>query len=35
MITNKKTGHRLGMLINFRNKYLKPVRIIRIDSYNS
>ena len=31
----QQTGHKLGMLINFRNKYLKPVRIIRIDSYIS
>ncbi|MDO8573098.1 MAG: GxxExxY protein [bacterium] len=26
---------KLGLLVNFRNKYLKPIRIIRIDSYNS
>ena len=26
---------KLGMLVNFRSKYLKPIRIIRIDSYNS
>ncbi len=26
---------KLGLLANFRNKYLKPIRIIRIDSYHS
>ncbi|NQV88641.1 MAG: GxxExxY protein [Parcubacteria group bacterium] len=31
----QQTGHKLGILVNFRPKYLKPVRIIRIDSYNS
>lgn len=25
-------GHRLGFIVNFRNKYLKPIRIIRINS---
>ena len=25
-------GYKLGLLINFRNKYLKPIRIIRINS---
>lgn len=27
----QQTGLKLGILVNFRNKYLKPVRIIRID----
>lgn len=31
----QQTNIRLGILVNFRPKYLKPVRIIRIDSYNS
>jgi GxxExxY protein len=31
----QQTNLRLGLLVNFRNKYLKPVRIIRIDSYHS
>ncbi|PIP86851.1 GxxExxY protein [Candidatus Campbellbacteria bacterium CG22_combo_CG10-13_8_21_14_all_36_13] len=31
----QQTNIKLGLLINFRSKYLKPVRIIRIDSYNS
>lgn len=31
----QQTQMKLGLLVNFRNKYLKPVRIIRIDSYNS
>ena len=31
----QQTGLKLGILVNFRNKYLKPVRNIRIDSYNS
>ena len=26
------SGHKLGLIVNFRNKYLKPIRIIRIDS---
>lgn len=26
------SGHRLGLIVNFRNKYLKPIRIIRINS---
>ena len=26
------TGIKLGLLINFRNRYLKPIRIIRINS---
>lgn len=26
------TGHKLGFIVNFRNKYLKPIRIIRINS---
>jgi GxxExxY protein len=28
----QQTKLKLGLLVNFRNKYLKPVRIIRIDS---
>ena len=31
----QQTDLKLGLLINFRNKYLKPIRIIRIDSYHS
>ena len=31
----QQTDIKLGILVNFRPKYLKPVRIIRIDSYNS
>lgn len=30
----QQTGIRLGLLVNFRDRYLKPVRIIRIDSYH-
>ena len=30
----QQTKIKLGLLVNFRNKYLKPIRIIRIDSYN-
>jgi GxxExxY protein len=26
------SGHKLGLMVNFRNKYLKPIRIIRIHS---
>ncbi len=26
------SGHKLGFIVNFRNKYLKPIRIIRINS---
>jgi len=26
------SGHKLGLLINFRNRYLKPIRIVRIDT---
>lgn len=26
------SGYKLGLMINFRNKYLKPIRIIRINS---
>lgn len=26
---------KLGVLVNFRNKYIKPVRVIRIDTENS
>ena len=28
----QQTGLKLGLLVNFRNKYLKPIRIIRINS---
>ncbi len=28
----QQTGLRLGLLINFRSQYLRPIRIIRIDS---
>ena len=28
----KAGGYRLGMIINFRNKYLKPIRVIRVNS---
>ncbi|MES2215930.1 MAG: GxxExxY protein [Patescibacteria group bacterium] len=28
----QQTGLRLGLLVNFRNQYLSPIRIIRIDS---
>lgn len=31
----QQTGLKLGILVNFRSKYLKPVRIIRIDSHHS
>lgn len=31
----QQTQIKLGLLVNFRSKYLKPVRIIRIDSHNS
>jgi GxxExxY protein len=31
----QQTQIRLGLLVNFRSEYLKPVRIIRIDSYHS
>ncbi|MBU0879213.1 MAG: GxxExxY protein [Patescibacteria group bacterium] len=31
----QQTNIKLGLLVNFKSKYLKPVRIIRIDSYNS
>ncbi|KKU50050.1 MAG: hypothetical protein A3F53_02610 [Candidatus Zambryskibacteria bacterium RIFCSPHIGHO2_12_FULL_48_10] len=26
------SGHKLGLIVNFRNKYLKPIRIIRMNS---
>lgn len=26
------TGYRLGLLVNFRSKYLKPIRVIRIET---
>lgn len=28
----QESGARLGLLVNFRNKYIKPVRIVKIDS---
>ena len=31
----QQTNLKLGILVNFRDQYLKPVRIIRIDSHNS
>ena|ERR1035437_2965668 len=31
----QQTQLKLGLLVNFRPKYLKPMRIIRIDSHNS
>lgn len=31
----QQTNIKLGLLVNFRPKYLKPMRIIRIDSYHS
>lgn len=31
----QQTQLKLGLLVNFRSKYLRPMRIIRIDSYNS
>jgi len=30
----QESGMKLGLLVNFRNKYLKPVRIVRIDTKN-
>lgn len=30
----QETQLKLGILINFRNQYLKPIRIIRIDTQN-
>ena len=29
----QQTNIKLGLLVNFRSKYLKPIRIIRIDKY--
>ncbi len=29
------SNKRLGMLVNFRNRYLKPWRVVKIDSYHS
>ena len=26
------SGHKLGFIVNFRNRYLKPIRVIRINS---
>lgn len=31
----QQTNIKLGLLVNFRSRYLKPIRIIRIDSYHS
>lgn len=28
----QRTKMRLGLLVNFRNRYLKPIRVIRIDT---
>ena len=28
----KAANHKLGLIVNFRNRYLKPIRIIRINS---
>ena len=30
----QQTGLRLGLLVNFRSRYLKPMRIVRIDQLN-
>lgn len=30
----QETGSRLGLLVNFRNKYRKPIRVVRIESNN-
>ena len=30
----QETQLKLGILVNFRNKYIKPVRIVRIDTFN-
>ena len=27
-------GYKLGLLVNFRNRYLHPVRVVRIDSFH-
>ncbi|MDP3741363.1 MAG: GxxExxY protein [bacterium] len=29
----QETNLKLGLLVNFRNKYIKPVRIVRIDNF--
>lgn len=29
----QESGVRLGLLVNFRNKYIKPVRVVRIGSW--
>lgn len=29
----QESNMRLGLLVNFRNKYIKPVRIVKIDSW--
>ena len=28
----QSSSHKLGLIVNFRNKYLKPIRVIRADS---
>lgn len=28
----QSSGKRLGLLVNFRNRYLKPIRVVRIDT---
>ncbi|MFZ2190544.1 MAG: GxxExxY protein [Candidatus Magasanikiibacteriota bacterium] len=28
----QSTGLKLGLLVNFRNRYLKPIRVVRIDT---
>ncbi|MDO8581858.1 MAG: GxxExxY protein [bacterium] len=30
----QETGTRLALLVNFRNKYIKPVRVVKIDSWH-
>lgn len=30
----QETQLKLGILVNFRHQYLKPVRIVRIDTHN-
>jgi GxxExxY protein len=30
----QETNLKLGLLVNFRNKYIKPVRVVRIDTEN-
>ncbi|MBI1999013.1 MAG: GxxExxY protein [Parcubacteria group bacterium] len=31
----QESGKKLGLLINFRNKYIRPARVVRIDSPHS